>query len=54
MKLMAILSLVFADFFVSINGGNGLFNLPRGSIVPIVTQLAAAGATAAGIPSSPA
>jgi len=51
MKLMAILSLVFADFFVSINGGNGLFNLPRGSIVPIVTQIAQA---AAGVPAIPA
>jgi len=28
MKLMAILSLVFADFFVSINDGKGLFELP--------------------------
>ena len=29
MKLMAILSLVFADFFRSINNGAGLFDLPR-------------------------
>mmetsp|Transcript_3507 Transcript_3507/g.15460 ORF Transcript_3507/g.15460 Transcript_3507/m.15460 type:complete len:774 (+) Transcript_3507:105-2426(+) len=29
MKLMAILSLVFADFFRSINDGAGLFDLPR-------------------------
>jgi inorganic pyrophosphatase len=29
MKLMAILSLVFADFFKSINSGRGLFDLPR-------------------------
>jgi H(+)-translocating pyrophosphatase len=29
MKLMAILSLVFADFFMSINSGKGLFDLPR-------------------------
>jgi len=28
MKLMAILSLVFSDFFVSINHGRGLFNMP--------------------------
>merc|ERR1711865_591944 len=28
MKLMAILSLVFSDFFVSINNGRGLFNVP--------------------------
>merc|ERR1712139_554087 len=28
MKLMAILSLVFSDFFVSINDGRGLFNMP--------------------------
>merc|ERR1712167_523099 len=28
MKLMAILSLVFANFFVSINNGRGLFNVP--------------------------
>jgi len=28
MKLMAILSLVFSDFFVSINHGRGAFNLP--------------------------
>jgi len=28
MKLMAILSLVFSDFFVSINAGRGLFNTP--------------------------
>merc|ERR1712086_539853 len=27
MKLMAILSLVFSDFFVSINNGRGLFNI---------------------------
>jgi inorganic pyrophosphatase len=27
MKLMAILSLVFADFFLSIRGGDGLFNI---------------------------
>ena len=27
MKLMAIISLVFADFFVSVNHGRGLFNL---------------------------
>merc|ERR1719213_644092 len=27
MKLMAILSLVFADFFVSINNGRGAFNM---------------------------
>ena len=29
MKLMAILSLVFADFFKSINNGKGLFRVPR-------------------------
>ena len=29
MKLMAILSLVFADFFKSINSGRGLFDLPH-------------------------
>ena len=29
MKLMAILALVFADFFKSINSGRGLFDLPR-------------------------
>jgi len=28
MKLMAILSLVLSDFFVSINNGRGLFNMP--------------------------
>ena len=28
MKLMAILSLVFADFFKSINSGKGLLDLP--------------------------
>merc|ERR1712094_66212 len=28
MKLMAILSLVFADFFVSINNGRGLVSMP--------------------------
>lgn len=28
MKLMAIISLVFADFFFAINGGKGLFNIP--------------------------
>merc|ERR1719353_1988958 len=28
MKLMAILALVFADFFISINNGKGLFDLP--------------------------
>lgn len=28
MKLMAIIALVFADFFVAINGGHGLLNLP--------------------------
>jgi inorganic pyrophosphatase len=28
MKLMAILSLVFSDFFVSINNGRGAFNMP--------------------------
>jgi len=28
MKLTAILSLVFADFFVSINNGKGMFNVP--------------------------
>lgn len=27
MKLMAILSLVFSDFFVSINNGRGAFNM---------------------------
>jgi len=27
MKLMAILSLVFSDFFVSINNGRGLFHV---------------------------
>ena len=29
MKLMAILALVFADFFKSINSGRGLFDLPH-------------------------
>ena len=29
MKLMAILSLVFADFFLSINNGKGLLMLPH-------------------------
>ena len=29
MKLMAIFSLVFADFFMSINNGQGYFNIPR-------------------------
>jgi len=29
MKLMAIISLVFADFFMSINNGQGYFNIPR-------------------------
>ena len=29
MKLMAILSLVFADFFYSVNQGKGLLHLPR-------------------------
>ena len=29
MKLMAILSLVFADFFMAINHGHGLLNLPN-------------------------
>ena len=29
MKLMAIISLVFADFFMSINNGQGYFNVPR-------------------------
>ena len=29
MKLMAILALVFADFFISIKDGKGLFDLPR-------------------------
>ncbi len=28
MKLMAIISLVFAEFFFAVNGGQGLFNLP--------------------------
>merc|ERR1711959_267586 len=28
MKLMAILSLVFSDFFCGINNGQGLFNMP--------------------------
>lgn len=28
MKLMAIISLVFADFFASINDGRGLLNIP--------------------------
>jgi len=28
MKLMAILSLVFADYFASINNGQGILNLP--------------------------
>jgi Na+/H+-translocating membrane pyrophosphatase len=31
MKLMAIISLVFADFFVSVNGGRGLLNIPATS-----------------------
>ena len=30
MKLMAIISLVFGDFFMSINEGRGLFNVPSG------------------------
>jgi len=29
MKLMAIISVVFADFFMSINGGGGIFNIHR-------------------------
>jgi len=29
MKLMAIISLVFCDFFMSINNGQGYFNVPR-------------------------
>ena len=29
MKLMAIISLVFADFFMSINNGQGYLNVPR-------------------------
>merc|ERR1719359_690532 len=29
MKLMAIISLVFTDFFMSINDGQGLFNIAR-------------------------
>ena len=29
MKLMAIISLVFADYFASINNGQGVFNLPQ-------------------------
>jgi inorganic pyrophosphatase len=33
MKLQAIISLVFASFFMSINGGKGLLNLPQGSTV---------------------
>jgi len=28
MKLMAIISLVFGDFFKGINGGRGLLNIP--------------------------
>ena len=28
MKLMAIMSLVFADYFFAINGGSGLLNMP--------------------------
>ncbi len=28
MKLMAIISLVFADYFYAINNGRGAFNLP--------------------------
>merc|ERR1712048_580024 len=32
MKLMAILSLVFADYFKAINGGRGLFNISSLSI----------------------
>lgn len=28
MKLMAIISLVFADFFFAVNGGNGLLGVP--------------------------
>jgi len=28
MKLMAILSLVFADFFFAINEGRGILNMP--------------------------
>ena len=30
MKLMAIISVVFADFFMSINHGGGLFNTGSG------------------------
>ena len=29
MKLMAIISLVFADYFMSINNGQGFLNVPR-------------------------
>ncbi len=29
MKLMAIISLVFANFFLSINNGSGAFDLPN-------------------------
>ena len=32
MKLMAILSLVFCDFFMSINNGTGWFAIPRATI----------------------
>jgi inorganic pyrophosphatase len=28
MKLMAIISLVFADFFYAVNQGRGIFNIP--------------------------
>ena len=28
MKLMAIMSLVFADYFYAINGGQGVLNIP--------------------------
>ena len=35
MKLMAILSLVFAQYFESINGGKGAFQALRLSRVPI-------------------
>merc|ERR1711966_141774 len=39
MKLMAILSLVFADFFLSINCGKGLLNISSASYEETITTV---------------
>ena len=43
MKLQAILSLVFADFFMSVNCGKGLMNVPSKTLDRICAQKLAAG-----------